>query len=152
MKIDLTGQKFNHLKVIRKADNQNGKYTLWICRCDCGNETIAKADELRSGHKKSCGCLKHRLHAPDMTGQRFGRLTVLKRAGTKNRHSLWRCQCDCGKKTDVRSIDLTSGNTKSCGCVKKNYALYQRDLIAKSKRTEFEDKAQKRKTSLEKIM
>ena len=53
MKNDLTGQKFNNLTVIRKADNQTGDYITWLCRCDCGNETTARTNELTSGHKKS---------------------------------------------------------------------------------------------------
>lgn len=126
MKVDLTGKKFNNLTVIRKADNQTGDYTLWLCRCDCGKETTAKTYDLTSGHKKSCGCRKQRTNAPDLRGQRFGRLTVLKRKGTINRCSVWRCQCDCGKKTDVRGKDLKSGNTISCGCVRANRALYNK--------------------------
>lgn len=124
MKIDLAGQKFNHLTVIKKADEQDGKRVMWVCRCDCGKETLASTNDLRAGHKKSCGCLKTRPKADDLTGRRFGRLTVLKRVGTIDRRPIWRCQCDCGKKTDVRSVDLKSGNTKSCGCYKKHYALY----------------------------
>ena len=57
----------------------------------------------------------------DLTGQRFGRLTVVGRAdnyitpkGAK--FSRWNCICDCGKKTIVVSSSLRSGNTTSCGC------------------------------------
>ena len=55
MKIDLTGLKFNHLTVIKKADEQDGKRVMWVCRCDCGKETLASTNDLRAGHKKSCG-------------------------------------------------------------------------------------------------
>lgn len=81
MKIDLTGQTFNNLTVIRKADEQDGQKTLWVCRCICGTETKASTTELKSGHKKSCGCRKRKSNAKDLTGQRFGRLTVIKRNG-----------------------------------------------------------------------
>lgn len=117
MKIDLTGQTFNNLTVIRKADNQNGQKTMWICKCACGAETTASTTDLKSGHKKSCGCRKKRPNAKDLTGQRFGRLTVIKRNGTnQHRRAIWRCKCDCGKYTNVNAPDLLSGNTKSCGC------------------------------------
>lgn len=55
----------------------------------------------------------------DKTGQRFGKLTVIKFTGQtdNNRHSLWECQCDCGNKTIVSSANLISGGTKSCGCL-----------------------------------
>ena len=95
MKIDLTGQTFNNLEVIKKADEQDGKRTMWECKCKlCGNMTTATTTELKSGHKKSCGCLKHQSNAVDLTGMQFGLLTVKKRAGTleKDRRALWR-QC-----------------------------------------------------------
>lgn len=56
----------------------------------------------------------------DLTGQRFGRLTVLGLSPKKSgRKSYWVCQCDCGNKHLVRSDSLTSGNVQSCGCLKK---------------------------------
>lgn len=125
MKKDLIGQKFNMLTVIGKADVERYKNnTTWECRCDCGNITPATTAELTTAHKKSCGCLKRKSHAEDLTGKRFGLLTVKKRAGTleKDRRALWKCKCDCGKYTLVRAVDLKSENTKSCGCLHKNFA------------------------------
>lgn len=57
----------------------------------------------------------------DLTGQRFGRLTVLERAenctnGPKPR-TRWRCRCDCGKEVVVLVGSLRSGSTQSCGCL-----------------------------------
>lgn len=53
----------------------------------------------------------------DLTGQRFGRLTVLEPVTGRGR-TKWRCRCDCGRTTVVGSAHhLTSGNTKSCGCL-----------------------------------
>lgn len=58
----------------------------------------------------------------DLTGRRFGRLTVagfLGRGGTdKNAPTLWACRCDCGADCRVRAGDIKSGNTTSCGCAK----------------------------------
>ena len=53
----------------------------------------------------------------DLTGQRFGRLTVIKRV-ENNRHgkAQWLCKCDCGNETTVIGSGLINGNTKSCGC------------------------------------
>lgn len=57
--IDLTGQKFGHLTVIRRVDN-DGDDVQWLCRCDCEerNEVIVKSKYLRNGDTKSCGCLQ----------------------------------------------------------------------------------------------
>lgn len=53
----------------------------------------------------------------DLTGQRFGRLAVVERAGRNaRRHATWLCRCDCGNSSIVAGTDLLSGNTKSCGC------------------------------------
>lgn len=60
----------------------------------------------------------------DLTGQRFGRLTVMYEAEPKytsggNRKVAWHCKCDCGNEKDVASGDLKSGHTQSCGCYNK---------------------------------
>lgn len=54
----------------------------------------------------------------DLTGQRFGQLTVIAIAGytEKPRRALWSCKCDCGKIVRVKSNPLHNGNTASCGC------------------------------------
>lgn len=59
----------------------------------------------------------------DLTGQRFGRLTVVER--TKSRvtpkglhQTMWRCRCDCGNEIETRANALKTGNTQSCGCRK----------------------------------
>jgi hypothetical protein len=55
--------------------------------------------------------------SPDITNQRFGRLTVLSLARrTKDGRIRWRCRCDCGGEATAGTTDLKSGNTKSCGC------------------------------------
>lgn len=53
----------------------------------------------------------------DLTGERYGRLTVIKRAPNKGRTTIWECRCDCGNVKNVRQPDLRSGRTRSCGCI-----------------------------------
>lgn len=56
----------------------------------------------------------------DLTGKRFGKLIVLNKSGVaKNRQSIWRCRCDCGNIKNVIYGNLTSGYTRSCGCLLK---------------------------------
>lgn len=65
----------------------------------------------------------------DLTGQRFGRLTVIGIDESKNtRKTYWLCQCDCGKITSTRSDRLISERVKSCGCYKS-----EQDAIRVSK-------------------
>lgn len=62
----------------------------------------------------------------DLTGQRFGRLTVMSDAGrNKSGAVMWRCACDCGGEAVVRCADLRAGKQKSCGCLRA-------DNVAKS--------------------
>lgn len=51
----------------------------------------------------------------DLTGERFGRLTVIKRSNNPGRVA-WTCKCDCGNEVEVLSGNLTMGYTTSCGC------------------------------------
>lgn len=53
----------------------------------------------------------------DLTGQRFGRLTVLERAPKPSKQTYWLCSCDCGNQATVRGSNLRCGKTKSCGCL-----------------------------------
>ena len=79
--------------------------------------------------KRSIYCLKRKvgMMAPkrELTGQRFGSLTVIAEAGRdKKRNSLLECQCDCGKKHVATESNITSGKTKTCGhCYSNSYSM-----------------------------
>lgn len=57
----------------------------------------------------------------DLTGQTFGRLTVVGLAGRDDRYVFWHCRCECGNLSVVRGQGLTNGSTpiKSCGCLQR---------------------------------
>ena len=63
----------------------------------------------------------HRTTFNDLTGQRFGRWTVLAEAPkTRPGQSKWHCRCDCGnEKPAIHYTSLVSGRSKSCGCRKR---------------------------------
>ena len=69
----------------------------------------------------------------DLTGQRFGRLTVIYRSGS-NRQGLatWFCQCDCGRTCVIAGAAMRKGNTKSCGCLHDEEAKERRTTHGKS--------------------
>lgn len=132
-KIDLTGQRFGSLLVIKQAPNiitpNKRSHVAWECQCDCGNKIIVRSDCLRNGHTISCGCRKKEVllsaghnRIIDLVGQRFGYLTVIE--STSQRSSKgevkWKCQCDCGNIIYVTSSNLRreKGGTISCGCKK----------------------------------
>ena len=55
---DLTGQKFTLLTPIEYLGTNVSRKSLWLCKCDCGNDIIVEGANLVSGNTKSCGCLK----------------------------------------------------------------------------------------------
>lgn len=101
----------------------------WWCQCECGKIFSTRGTALRKGTTKSCGCLSqdhaHKIglkNNSNLIGQRFGRLIVLEDTGERwKRQIIWKCQCDCGKITNVCTDYLTTGHTASCGCA--NYSL-----------------------------
>lgn len=61
----------------------------------------------------------------DLTGKKFGKLTVLNRVGTKG--SRWLCKCECGRTKEVNGQNLRTGHTKGCGhCLKQHDLTGQR--------------------------
>lgn len=58
---DLMGQKFGILTVISRVPNDKHGRAKWLCKCDCGNETVVQGNHLREGQTKSCGCLRAEL-------------------------------------------------------------------------------------------
>lgn len=118
--IDISGLRFGRLIVKDRCEKQ-GKVVYWNCLCDCGKTVEVSSQNLRYGQTQSCGCLQREktslASVIDITGQRFGKLTVLSKADSKNGKAYWLCQCDCGKKTTVAGHDLRNGDTQSCGCL-----------------------------------
>ena len=141
--VDLTGKRFSRLIVIeRDKTKESSKGVYWVCQCDCGKIKSVSAAALKSGVTKSCGCLNKEIisGAKDFTslvGKKFGKLTVIERVGTHislggHKKSVWLCKCDCGNEVTVTKQDLTTGHTKSCGCMstkQKGSGLY--DLTGK---------------------
>lgn len=132
------GKKYNHLTIIavdyERTFNSyfgNGYNAIFVhTKCDCGNNSKPSNQlrSLKSGHVKSCGCVKFNnpLVIDDLTGRKFGRLTVLRRdlgrdisnniQGKRRVH--WLCQCECGNPilSSVEAYQLKTGHTQSCGC------------------------------------
>lgn len=118
--IDLTGQRFGRLVVIKQQGFDKNRQAIWLCQCDCGNTKEILGSNLRKGRSKSCGCQQHANvggPAKNLVGQRFGRLLVIERKG-KNEHgsATWLCRCDCGKEIIIGANYLYAG-TQSCGCL-----------------------------------
>ena len=70
--------------------------------------------------------MKHSYNFIDLTGRKFGRLTVIKRSyPNKWGNAMWLCRCKCGREKIIVSNSLRRGNTKSCGCLHKETTIKQ---------------------------
>jgi hypothetical protein len=105
--------KNGQLSVVKRNGNN------LVCRCDCGE--LIKTTKAKFYKAKSCGCLRtqalksrSKIHQSD----KFGFLEAI-RPLEKDAHgnSRWECLCFCGSRIVVRSSNLLSGKSKSCGCV-----------------------------------
>lgn len=120
--IDLTGAQFGLWTVIEYAGSRPSSSTdirsggaRWLCRCKCNRMRVLDTGLLRSGQSQSCGCRRN----PDLSGRRFGRWTVLARAGKDDAgRPRWRCRCACGATRTVNSYSLLYGTNRSCGCAR----------------------------------
>ena len=126
MKTELKGRKFGRLILVERVcifDSKYRKRAYWKCRCECGKCTTVSEDAVKRGLTRSCGCLHREVasaQAHDLTGRRFGRLTVVERLGTDpSGAATWLVRCDCGKEKSIRSTGLTYALTESCGCIQR---------------------------------
>lgn len=132
--IDETGHKYGSLTVLSLTKDKNNR-TAWLCECDCGNTKIVRGPDLRARKITTCGkgCPYKTERSgvfKDITGMKFGKLTVLQRTGTTNNgKAMWLCQCDCGNTTTVNGTDLRLGATQSCGCLRSKGELYIRQYL-----------------------
>lgn len=122
---DITGSRFGKL-VVKSLLGSYKTRLYWLCECDCGGTSEVSTNSLNMGGSRSCGCenlkgLRKRIDSlPDLVGQSFGRLTVIAHAHTEDYERVWLCRCSCGAHTMVPTGRLNGGNTKSCGCLRRD--------------------------------
>ncbi len=123
---DLKGQRFGKLIAIERTAEKKENCYLWRCICDCGKEAFVPTSSLVNGNTTSCGCARKEAlqqRAVNISGVKYGRLLAVKPLGERRHGSVvWECVCDCGKIVKASYNSLVSGNTKSCGCLKKEHA------------------------------
>src|SRR4051812_12640712 len=98
-RVDLAGMTFGQWTVIEVDRINSNRGVIWRCRCACGAVRTVPGQRLRQGQSKSCrSCaLKKSKRPVDLTGQLFGRWTVLRFAQKgDDRQRYWECRCECG--------------------------------------------------------
>lgn len=121
-KIDLTGQRFGKLVVVKESPERKSGRIYWECKCDCGNIILVKGLSLKNGDTKSCGCLR----AGNEIGKRYGKWTVIDKGPSLGRRVRWLCECDCGARELVLASNLRSGASQSCGCQTRDNLIGQK--------------------------
>ena len=128
-KLNLVGQKFNKLFVLRELDKEerkSNKRILFLCQCDCGKERIVSGTSLKNGAIKSCGCTrkaKKRL-ASSMIGETFNGNVVMRESDLSDPRNVngkrnWICICECGNEFITTTELITSNRITGCGCYKE---------------------------------
>ena len=139
----MVGTKVGRWTVLREVRKAGKLY--YECRCDCGTVREVYRRSLTKGISLSCGCLRGELRtetAMDLTGQRFGKLFVLRRdPGRKDGGNyFWICECDCGNRKSIRGSSLVNEKgTRSCGCDQRKVASETgRKTVAANAREQIE--------------
>lgn len=101
-KVDLTGQRFGRLTVIRESKERLNGGVTWLCRCDCGNEVIVRSNSLRRGRTLSCGCYNHDV----ITKHGMGRTRL---------HGIWgNIRYRCENPTAINTADYGGRGIEVC--------------------------------------
>lgn len=124
-KVEMLGKIFGDWKVIRELPERGADGSImWEVQCvNCGKINQKNGSNLRSGHTSKCQKCSNKKYSyktaiKDLTGQKFGELTVL--SATEERTAggsvIWLCQCSCGNIKKIGTDTLQHG-ALSCGCL-----------------------------------
>ena len=124
--INKTFGQLTVLSLAPKRKDLSSRCLRYVCKCSCGNIIEVDGGALRSGHTTSCGCSRKGINLKDLTGQRFGLLTVLQLSYVnEDRRAVWKCKCDCGNIIEATSHSLLSEKILSCGCIRQSNGEYR---------------------------
>ena len=131
---DRIGTIIKNFKIL-DYKRENGETYFYIECLLCGNKKWMKGSEVTSGKSVSCGCYNKNNNlkkSEDLTGQKFGELTVLKATEKRSRNGsvIWECKCSCRNYVSVSSQRLKDGSVKSCGCLRSKISTKKAEKMA----------------------
>lgn len=118
-RINMVGEVYGRLTVEAYAGTDKSSNSLWMCRCECGNSKLVTRGNLITGRYRSCGCNRKGIldrRSKNLLNKKFGKITVLAQGHARGYRDYWLCQCDCGKKLDLRDDQVKKKH--DCGCEK----------------------------------
>jgi len=133
--VDETGNVYGEITVLKRAGANNEEKATWLVKCSCGKEYIISGKRLRNDGITSCpecaykrGGIKNRIN---ISGNRYNLLTAVECA-EENNIMRWRFRCDCGGEIICDKRSVTSGLTKSCGCMISYIENICKDILNKN--------------------
>lgn len=116
------GEKYGRFTILEEIGTIDRKVYVKV-QCDCGNVKNIRMTHLRTSRIISCGCYNKEITSSRNKKdyeERYNNLKIInevERVNSKYRRVL--VECDCGKRFEINLQDIKSGNTKSCGCIKR---------------------------------
>jgi hypothetical protein len=152
-RIDLTGQKFGKLKVLKYSHTEKPRGNpFFSCQCDCGKITLVAGGHLRSGHTQSCGCYHRELVKNASIGNTWGRKYNDPRDASAR--TIWQCTYADGC-TLEKFLELSQLPCFYCGCPPSNsfnkYITKDGRLINEQVSQEWAEKATYQYNGLDRI-
>lgn len=132
--MEFVNKKIGKVFVIEKCNEKStGKcrsLKIYKCLCDCGKEVMLSREQLTRNQTPACAKCARKLKFMNLTGKKFGKLTVLKLHESGDyKLTKWTCICECGNEKNYINSQLTTGKITSCGCEYKNKDKTRINLI-----------------------
>lgn len=124
----MSHEKYNKLTIIKDLPSRGGKRYV-LCRCECGKEKEIRRQSVVSGSTKSCGSGVCVGRVNDLTGNKYGKLTVQKYLKIVNGRAIFNCLCDCGKECEVEGHRLLQNNVVTCTKCQLNKYYVENDYM-----------------------
>lgn len=113
-----------------------GSRKYYNTECSICGEVVerVRSDGLK---RKQCSCSRKPAGKPLYEGDKFGKLTVIGRAGSNGKNALYSVKCECGTIKEIQGSQLRSGSTNSCGCTLENKRGGKRESHGKTGTKEY---------------
>lgn len=130
------GQRFGRLIALRIGGQDKRGKSKWLCRCDCGNEVLVIADNLRRGNTQSCGCRKLDMHTDRLLIHGHSRKHERSSEYRSWHHLVGRCECS----TDKQFSDYGGRGIRVCHRWRNSFQAFLGDMGPKPTRSHSIDR------------